>query len=138
MRLIDRIDAVSADSISCAATSHLSPDNPLRAGPLRAGPLRAGGHLPVSAAIEYAAQAMAVHGALSRRDEGAPRRGFLVIASGVAWTADRLDIAGTELRIDATCLASTDAAAQYSFTLSAGPAVSVSGTLMLQLEQAAP
>jgi predicted hotdog family 3-hydroxylacyl-ACP dehydratase len=125
MRLLDRIDAVSETELSCTALSHLSPENPLRSG----------AHLPVSAGIEYAAQAMAAHGALTRRDS-APRRGFLVIASGVAWNADRLDVPETELAVRIVRLAVNGGAAQYSFTLTAGPSVEVTGTLMLQLEQA--
>ena len=124
MRLIDRVDAVSDDLIACAARSHLSPDNPLRLA----------GRLPVSAALEYAAQAMAIHAALRREDGGAPRRGFLVVASGVAWTSDRLDTAGTELNVHAIRLATIGSGAQYSFKLTAGPAVEVTGTLTLQLE----
>ena len=56
---------------------------------------RVNGILPASAAIEYAAQAMAVHAALTRG--GPPQRGFLVVASGVTWTKDRLDGAGAPL-----------------------------------------
>jgi predicted hotdog family 3-hydroxylacyl-ACP dehydratase len=124
MRLIDRVDTASEEQISCVTSSHLSPDNPLRSA----------GRLPVSAALEYAAQAMAIHAALTREEGGAPRRGFLVVASGVAWTADRLDAPGSELRVHAIRLATTGSGAQYSFTLTAGRAVEVTGTLTLQLE----
>lgn len=126
MRLIDRVDAVAAEEIVCATASHLSPQNPLREA----------GRLPVSAALEYAAQAMAIHAALTREERGPPRRGFLVVASGVTWTADRLDTAGTELKVHALRLASTGSGAQYSFAVTAGAAVEVTGVLTLQLEGA--
>jgi hypothetical protein len=57
-----------------------------------------------------------------------------VVASGVTWTGDRLDVAGTELTVRATRLATTGAGAQFSFIVNAGAAVEVSGTLTLQLE----
>jgi predicted hotdog family 3-hydroxylacyl-ACP dehydratase len=55
MVLLDRVLSRDGETILCAADSHRDPDNPLR---------RHGG-LPAMAAIEYAAQAAAVHGALS-------------------------------------------------------------------------
>lgn len=122
MRLIDRVDAVASEEVVCATRTHLSPDNPLRVN----------GVLPASAAIEYAAQAMAVHAAVSRG--GPPRRGFLAVASGVRWTADRLDATPDTLEIRATRLAAVGGGAQYAFTVSAGTAVEVSGTLTLSLE----
>ncbi len=122
MRLIDHVVSAAGEEVACTARTHLSPDNPLRVN----------GALPASAAIEYAAQAMAVHAALLRG--GPPRRGFLVVASGVTWTADRLDQTDSTLEIHATRLASTGLGAQYSFRVSAGPDVEVTGTLTLSLE----
>ncbi|MBI1358762.1 MAG: 3-hydroxylacyl-ACP dehydratase [Alphaproteobacteria bacterium] len=122
MRLIDQVVSAAGEEVVCTTRTHLSPDNPLRVN----------GALPASAAIEYAAQAMAVHAALSRG--GPPRRGFLVVASGVAWTADRLDQGDSTMEIRATRLASTGLGAQYAFDLSAGPGVQVTGTLTLSLE----
>lgn len=127
MRLIDHVDAAASEEVVCSTRTHLSPDNPLRAH----------GVLPASTAIEYAAQAMAVHAALMRGERergGPPRRGFLVVASGVSWSADRLDETDAPLTIRATRLASIGGGAQYAFTVSDGGAVQVSGTLTLQLE----
>lgn len=122
MRLIDTIEDVGAETIACTAHSHASPGNPLRTA----------GGLPASAAIEYAAQAMAAHAALSRG--GPKRRGFLVVASGVEWSADRLDLAGPVLSIRAERLASTDNGAQYAFEVTDGASLKISGTLILSLE----
>jgi predicted hotdog family 3-hydroxylacyl-ACP dehydratase len=134
MRLIDRVDAVAAEDVVCSTRSHLAPENPLRSN----------GIVPASAAIEYAAQAMAVHAALTRNAPtggGPPRRGFLVVASGVTWSADRLDGTDAPLTIKATRLASMGDGAQYAFTVESQaesaegiPAVKVTGTLTLQLE----
>jgi predicted hotdog family 3-hydroxylacyl-ACP dehydratase len=127
MRLIDRVDAATEEEAVCSTLSHLSSENPLRSN----------GILPASAAVEYAAQAMAVHAALARGEfapSGPPRRGFLVIASGVSWTSDRLDGTSAPLTIKATRIAFMGGGAQYAFIVSNGEALEVSGTLTLQLE----
>jgi len=120
--LIDQVDSAASEEVVCSTRTHLSPDNPLRVN----------GMIPAAAAIEYAAQAMAIHAALTQG--GPPRRGFLVVASGVTWTADRLDAVDAPMAIRATRLAAMGNGAQYAFLVSAGTAVSVSGTLTLQLE----
>ena len=59
MCLLDRVVDWSDSRIACAATSHAAPANPLRAD----------GRLGAANGIEYAAQAMAIHGALLRSEE---------------------------------------------------------------------
>ena len=54
MCLLDSVITWSADAIACRATSHLSPDNPLRRS----------GRLSAVCGMEYALQAAALHGAL--------------------------------------------------------------------------
>ncbi len=54
MCLLDAVVSWDATRIRCRSASHLRPDNPLRAH----------GRLGAACGIEYAAQAMAVHGAL--------------------------------------------------------------------------
>ncbi len=54
MCLLDAVRDWSAEAITCTATSHTDPANPLRAD----------GRLGAANGIEYAAQAMAIHGAL--------------------------------------------------------------------------
>jgi len=54
MCLLERLESWDGDSITCIATSHRDADNPLRRG----------GHLHAVAGVEYAAQAMALHGNL--------------------------------------------------------------------------
>ena len=73
----------SATTIACSAVSHRDADNPLR---------DAHG-LPAAAAIEYAAQAMALHGALSPRPARRRRRMLVACAtSASAWA--QLALAG--------------------------------------------
>ncbi len=55
MCLLERVVACDAASIRCETRSHLDQSNPLRRN----------GHLASICAIEYAAQAMALHGALT-------------------------------------------------------------------------
>ncbi len=55
MCLLERVVACDAASIRCETRSHLDQSNPLRRN----------GHLSSICAIEYAAQAMALHGALT-------------------------------------------------------------------------
>ena len=60
MCLIDSIDKWDDESIVCITSTHLKCNNPLLSE----------GVLPVSALIEYGAQAMAIHGALVANKSG--------------------------------------------------------------------
>jgi len=92
MVLLDRALAWDENSIACSAGSHRDPDNPLR---------RRGGLFAVCGA-EYAAQAMALHGAL--RDGTASRPGLLASLRSVKLYADRLDTIPGDLTVAAECL----------------------------------
>ena len=79
MCLLASVAAWSEDAITCLATSHLDPANPLRSR----------GRLPAVAGIEYALQAAAVHGALRG---GAPQPpGFVASLRMADLAAGRLD-----------------------------------------------
>jgi predicted hotdog family 3-hydroxylacyl-ACP dehydratase len=106
MCLLSRIVSASDRDIVCAATSHRSPDNPLR----RAGRLAAL-HL-----AEYGAQAMAVHGGLS--DPTAKSRGGMLVAiRDLALNAERLDDIPGELVVSASRLIANADGQIYSFTV---------------------
>lgn len=107
MCLLDTLRRWSADSIECSATSHRDP----------AHPLRNGGMLPAPTAIEYASQAMALHGTLSAAPGSAPTPGFLASVRAVRLRVPRLDDVAGELRISATRLAGDGTQALYSFSL---------------------
>src|SRR2546425_12108681 len=82
MCLLDCVEAWDAERIQCRAISHRALDNPLRAH----------NQLGAACGIEYAAQAMAVHGALlAPADSTAPRAGYLVSVRGVQFQVARLD-----------------------------------------------
>jgi predicted hotdog family 3-hydroxylacyl-ACP dehydratase len=80
-------------------------------------PLRLAGMLPAACALEYASQAMALHGALCAPAAGGPRPGMLASARQVRLHARRLDDAPGPLRVRAHRLAGDDAQATYGFEL---------------------
>ena len=111
MCLLARLEAWDLQHIVCAATNHADPQHPLRT--------RRGLLAPV--AIEYAAQAMALHGALIGQLAGSPATpGFLASARGVGMHVLRLDdLAGDQaLRIEATRQAGDAQQILYAFQLS--------------------
>jgi len=100
----------SDERIVCEAVNHANADHPLRT---------AHGLLS-SAAIEYAAQAMALHGALRAETAAAaigPVPGFLASARGVRLARWRLDEAEGPLRIEAERLAGDTRQLLYGFRL---------------------
>ena len=107
MCLLDAVVDWSQAAISCRAISHADPANPLRAE----------GRLGAAAGIEYAAQAMAVHGALLAASNDAPRRGYLASVRGVQLHVARLDDLPGELSITAECLSGDGNHVLYRFAL---------------------
>ena len=107
MCLLQSLLRWSADDIVCTATSHVDAGNPLRTG----------GVLWSACAIEYASQAMALHGVLSAQHGRAPRAGFLVSVRGVQLQVPRLDSAAGALQVAAFLLAGDTRQASYRFEL---------------------
>ena len=96
MCLLARLEAWDMQGIVCIATNHRDADHPLRT---RSG-------LLAPCAIEYAAQAMALHGALIGQATGAPvTPGYLASARGVRLHVLRLD----DLPLEAADAADTSA-----------------------------
>jgi predicted hotdog family 3-hydroxylacyl-ACP dehydratase len=108
MCLLDRLAAWDETRIVCIATNHRDARHPLRT---RSGLLS-------TAAIEYAAQAMALHGALIGQEAGTPATpGFLASARGVQLHVLRLDDLPDELRIEAVRQAGDARQILYAFSL---------------------
>lgn len=106
MVLLDRVLAFDDRSIDCATETHRNPANPLRRR----------GKLPALAAVEYAAQAAALHAALS----GKQRAGASAVLGGVKdvlASAQRLDDIGEELAVHVTRLFARPDGAVYSFSV---------------------
>ena len=108
MCLLDTVVDSSETAISCRAVSHVDPANPLRAD----------NRLGAAAGIEYAAQAMAVHGALLAATDERPRRGYLASVRAVALHVDRLDDLPGELAVCAERLSGDGNHILYQFAVS--------------------
>lgn len=114
MCLLDEVLAWDPDRISCLSSSHRNADNPLRSH----------GRLGIGCGVEYAAQAMAVHGALlagqfSEHARKTPAAGYLAGVRSVRPFVRSLDEVRGELICDAVRVAGDRGTALYEFALSA-------------------
>jgi len=107
MCLLDALLSWNADEVRCRAVGHGDADHPLR--------VAAGLLSPV--AIEYASQAMALHGALTAAPGQVPSAGFLAAARSVTLHVPRLDDVAGALIVSATRQAGSDHQALYRFAL---------------------
>lgn len=125
MCLLDQVIECTDTSVRCTAESHRNPANPLRAD----------GRLPATAAIEYAAQAMAAHGALLAAGGTGPaaRSGMLASARDVRLGVARLDDLAAPLDVRADALSREASSLLYEFTVSAGAQPVASGRLVVVL-----
>lgn len=127
MCLLARVAAWNAQAIHCVASSHRDAANPLR-GDRGLGVLNG---------IEYAAQAMAVHGALRAGSDAAPRAGFLTSVREVECLVARLDEIGSELDVHAECLSDSGNHLMYSFRLEAAGQPLLRGRASVMLDAGA-
>jgi predicted hotdog family 3-hydroxylacyl-ACP dehydratase len=110
MCLLDGVLSWDATQIRCVTESHWAINNPLRRD----------GQLGALCGVEYAAQAMAVHGALVAVETSGsdrPRIGYLASLRAFTVHADRLDRLRGPLAVEAKRLGSDTDRAIYSFTL---------------------
>jgi len=108
MCLLARLEAWDTQRIRCSAANQRDTQHPLRTASGLLSP----------AAIEYAAQAMALHGALIGQAAGsAARPGFLASTRGVRLHRLRLDDLNGELQIEAVRQAGDSAQILYSFSV---------------------
>jgi predicted hotdog family 3-hydroxylacyl-ACP dehydratase len=128
MCLLERVVAWSAERIECEATGHRTPDHPLRAH----------GRLGIACGIEYAAQAMAVHGALvgesAGQGTGSPRAGYLASVRGVSLHARRLDDVPGDLTVRAERVMGDDNNIVYAFEVAAAGRCLLSGRATVVLD----
>ena len=109
MCLLERLEAWDADVVHCSTTTHRLADNPLRT---------AGGLLAPNA-IEYAAQAMALHGGLLAAEGSTPSAGFLASARNVRLPVARLDDIEGALQVQARRLSGDERQILYEFAVKA-------------------
>ena len=134
MCLLDQVVAWDSQIVHCRASSHRDADNPLRAH----------GRLGVACGIEYAAQAMAVHGALLAEATGqlapVPVAGYLAGVRGVQLHAIRIDDVEEDLTVRAERIMGDAGGVVYAFEIQAGERVLLSGraTVILDAAAAAP
>jgi len=128
MCLLDGVVQWDSTQIRCVSRSHRDPENPLRAG----------GQLPALCGIEYAAQAMAVHGGLAGNIGGRPKAGYLVSLRDVICRQNRLDDLDGDLVVDAAQIMGDESRVIYQFTLRVGAVDVLSGRATVVLDAAAP
>ncbi len=110
MQLLDAVLDWDATRIRCITRTHLDSANPLRCG----------GELPALCGIEYAAQAMALHGGLSGKTGAKPRAGYLASVREVNCARRRLDDLEGDLVVTAERLMGEGSHAIYAFEVSVG------------------
>ena len=132
MCLLDSVDVWDDTHIRCTATSHRDTHNPLRSQ----------GRLASVCGIEYAAQAMAVHGALAGTRTGMqseatasrPRVGFLASVRGVEARVARLDTFEAPLTVEAERMGGDGNTILYGFTVRCGQQVLLTGRAAVMLD----
>jgi len=105
MCLLDSVLEWTDQHIVCESNSHGAADQPLRAAD----------RLGAVAGVEYAAQAMAVHGALLTAATGPPSQGFLASVRNLSLHVDRLDDLCGPLQIRAERLSGDQRLVLYQF-----------------------
>ncbi|HEV7359118.1 MAG TPA: hypothetical protein VGN99_14065 [Steroidobacteraceae bacterium] len=129
MCLLDEVIEWDPHHIRCRTETHRAPDNPLRSHE----------RLGIACGIEYAAQAMALHGALAGGAPGASehspsRVGLLASVRGVRLHALRLDDIESDLICEAAHLAGDSLTALYEFALRDRDRILLSGRASVVLD----
>lgn len=107
MCLLDRVVEYDETQIHCRTGSHRDAANPLAVA----------GRLDTICAVEYAAQAMALHGALTGPVAGRPTMGYLASLRDVDCDDDRLDLLEADLDVTATRLHGETGRVIYDFAV---------------------
>jgi predicted hotdog family 3-hydroxylacyl-ACP dehydratase len=124
MCLLDGVLECDAQRIRCISSSHKDIDNPLRSG----------NELLALCGIEYAAQAMAVHGAWDAKFDKKPRAGYLAALRDVTCYTRRLDMLSDDLLIEAEKMMGDEARVIYQFNIHAGTTKIMSGRATVVLD----
>jgi predicted hotdog family 3-hydroxylacyl-ACP dehydratase len=110
MQLLDGVLSWDAARIRCFSRTHQDERNPLRCG----------AELPALCGIEYAAQAMALHGSLTGHAGGKPRAGYLASLRDVVCRRRRIDDLEGELIVEAEKLMGEESRVIYGFEVRVG------------------
>jgi predicted hotdog family 3-hydroxylacyl-ACP dehydratase len=124
MCLLNEVTRWDEGRIFARAINHNDIDNPLRHGD----------HLPALCAIEYAAQAMAIHGALMAKEGAAPRIGFIGSVRDVRLNVEHLDGITAPLEIEAVKQLADENHSLYELRVSAAGIELMSGRAAVFLQ----
>lgn len=124
MSLLSGVTRWDATRIFCTASSHRNANNPLARD----------GKVHALTGIEFAAQAMAVHGGLTGLVGQRPRAGYLVNVRDVQTMVNCLSDFQEDLQIEAEQLVSGGNSVTYSFNIHAGARQLLSGRAMVVLD----
>lgn len=127
MCLLDEVVQWDDETIRCVATSHRDRNNPLRMN----------GRLGAICGVEYAAQAMAVHGAVLGAASGRPRVGFLASLRSVETHVARLDRIEAPLDVVAVRIGGDANNILYRFAVRDGERTLVEGRAAVILDASA-
>ncbi|MDB6090226.1 MAG: hypothetical protein JWN85_3010 [Gammaproteobacteria bacterium] len=108
MCLLDEVLTWDAARVQCRSSTHRTATNPLRAH----------GRLGAVCGIEYAAQAMAVHGALLAQADASRVVGYLASLRNVVMYTARLDDIVTDLMVTAELVTGDERTVLYTFSVS--------------------
>jgi len=123
MCLLDRLESWDAESISCLASSHRAADNPLRVA----------GRLHAVCGVEYAAQAMALHGSLLATQDAPPAMGYLASVRDLKLDIEELGQVTDDLRITARRLSGDASGFIYEFEIRGGERRLLAGRVAAKL-----
>ncbi len=126
MCLLDQVIAWDEQRICCSTDSHLSAANPLRQNGVLSG----------LCALEYAAQALALHGVLNRQQRtvsGEYAEAYVVSSKQLAFSVGNLSDAVDSLIIEAELTVWHEASAVYAVSVSAGECCLLQGDLTVML-----
>ena len=124
MRLLDGVVSWDANRIKCLSRTHRDPHNPLRSD----------GQLSALCGIEYAAQAMAIHGKLAGSIRTTPRAGYMASLREVICRTSRLDDLEGDLFVEAERLMGEETRVIYSFEVKVGDTDVLSGRAAVVLD----
>jgi len=124
MCLLEEVLEWDENAIACRACSHRDPANPLRSGAA----------LSAITGVEYAAQAVAVHGSLN--GGGArPSLGYLAGLRDLVCRIERLDLEPGDLTVRATKVAAEGGRLLYDFRIEGGGRELLKGRLSVVLSR---
>ncbi|WP_303903265.1 3-hydroxylacyl-ACP dehydratase [Thiohalomonas denitrificans] len=121
MCLLDEVVHWDDARIVCRSATHRLTDNPLRNEE----------GLPAVCGVEYAAQAMAVHGALRSAGNEPPKVGYIAALRQIRLHAERLDETAEPLTIEAQREGGDEFAFLYAFTVSSDAKLLLEGKALV-------